>query len=171
MTRVSIATLVGSVWLTGCVRDAAEETARARLNDSAVSTAAVPAAPRCFQSAHSVLLGPSKQVQGRDVTGWLRLTTGSVPDSGSVELIDGDGTDLQGTWQRLPNDSVAVIAFDDFLRVQMRLRLAPDRIEGQGSAHSDAALERDSAGRQVELRRSWSVSARAASCDSVPSAR
>lgn len=128
------------------------------------------AADRCLRSPHSVLLGPptgSGENQGQG-PGWLRLHALDGADSGRVELVDGSRAGLDGTWRR-SGDSIRISAFDDFLRVEHALRVTDAGASGRATAHSDAALERDSAGQTRELRREWALEATPASCDSMPS--
>ena len=126
-------------------------------------------ASHCFISPTSVLLGPptsgGQQGQG---PGWIRIDGGLSADSGTASLRDADSTAMLATWRRAPGDSIDVLAFDDFLRVELRLAVTDELAKGRGSSHSDAALERDSAGTMQELRRSWVLSAPAVTCDSLP---
>jgi len=71
-------------------------------------------------------------------------------------------------WRRSTRDTIAMVAFDDFLRVEMRLAVSDSLATGVARARSDAALERDSIGKQVEFRREWGVTARRAPCGSGP---
>ena len=75
---------------------------------------------------------------------------------------------MLATWRRASGDSIDVLAFDDFLRVELRLAASDTLAAGRGSSHSDAALERDSAGMMQDLRRSWVFLAPAVPCDSMP---
>ena len=129
----------------------------------------VAAASRCFISPASVLLGPptsgGQQGQG---PGWIRIDGALSADSGTASLRDANTKTMLATWRRAPGDSIDLIAFDDFLRVELRLSVSDSVVKGKGSSHSDAALERDSAGNMQELRRSWVLSAPAILCDSVP---
>lgn len=123
----------------------------------------------CYRSTSSVLLGPltagGQQGQG---PGWIRIDGGLSADSGAASLRDANTSTMQGQWRRVAGDSVAVTAFDDFLRVELRLAASDSVASGIGSSHSDAALERDSAGTMQDLRRSWVLTAPAAPCDSMP---
>ena len=126
-------------------------------------------ASHCFRSAASVLLGPAtvsgQQGQG---PGWIRIEGGLGSDSGTAALRDAEARTMLATWRRSPGDSIDVVAFDDFLRVELRLAVSETMASGIGSSHSDAALERDSAGNMQDLRRSWVLSAPAVACDSMP---
>ena len=93
---------------------------------------------------------------------------GLSADSGTASLRDANTGTMLASWRRAPGDSIDVIAFDDFLRVELRLAVADTMASGRGSSHSDAALERDSAGTMQDLRRSWVFSAPAITCDSMP---
>ena len=126
-------------------------------------------ATHCFRSPSSVLLGPAtsggQQGQG---PGWIRIEGSLDADSGVAGLRDADTRTMLARWKRAPGDSIDVVAFDDFLRVELRLAVSETMASGVGSSHSDAALERDSAGNMQDLRRSWVLSAPAAACDSMP---
>jgi len=128
-----------------------------------------PAASHCFRSASSVLLGPAtsggQQGQG---PGWIRIDGGLSADSGTAAIRDADTRTMLASWRRAAGDSIDVVAFDDFLRVELRLTVTDTLVSGLGSSHSDAALERDSTGAMQDLRRSWVLSAPAIACDSMP---
>jgi hypothetical protein len=145
----------------------------ARLTAVGSTTAApVVAVTRCFVTPESVLARkPNTVAPGpADLTGWIRLDPGSTPDSGPARLIDSDGRSLGATWRRVAPDSLVVVAFDDFIRVEMRVAVRDSAVTGTATAHSDAALERDSAGRLGEFRRRWPVAARHAPCHAGPRA-
>jgi hypothetical protein len=89
-------------------------------------------------------------------------------DSGTARLVDSDGRALDATWHRIDSDSILVVGFNDFVRVEMRLAVTQDALVGSAAARSDAATERDSAGHSVPFRRQWTMEARRTSCDSVP---
>lgn len=123
----------------------------------------------CFRSASSVLLGPlTAGGQQGEGPGWIRIDGGLAADSGAAGLRDANSKTMPGQWRRVTGDSVAVTAFDDFLRVELRLVASDTMASGIGSSRSDAALERDSAGTMQDLRRSWVLTAPAAPCDSMP---
>lgn len=123
----------------------------------------------CYRSASSVLLGPlTAGGQQGEGPGWIRIDGGLGADSGAARLRDGNSKTMAGQWRRVTGDSVAVTAFDDFLRVELRLVASDTIASGIGSSHSDAALERDSAGAMQDLRRSWVLTAPAAPCDRMP---
>lgn len=123
----------------------------------------------CYRSASSVLLGPlTAGGQQGEGPGWIRIDGGLGADSGAAGLRDANSKTMAGQWRRVTGDSVAVTAFDDFLRVELRLVVSDTMASGIGSSRSDAALERDSAGTMQELRRSWVLAAPAAPCDSMP---
>ena len=124
---------------------------------------------RCYRSATSVLLGPlTPQGQQGKGPGWIRIDGGLAADSGMAALRDAETRTMLATWRRVAGDSIDVVAFDDFLRVELRVVATDSLVSGIASSHSDAALERDSAGAMQELRRSWVLSAPAVSCDSMP---
>jgi hypothetical protein len=124
---------------------------------------------RCYRSPHSVLFGPPTRTgqQGRP-PGWLRLEGFPESDHGEAELRDGDEKGMGAGWRREPDDSVAVLASNDFVRIEIRFLASNGSLAGRGAAHSDAALEPDSTGRLSDLRRSWKFSATEAPCDSMP---
>ena len=88
-------------------------------------------------------------------------------DSASAKLIDSDGFTLDAAWRRI-QDSLIVGGANDFVKIEMRLRLADSAARGTLKAHSDAALERDSAGKLREFSRSSPIRFRQAPCDSMP---
>jgi hypothetical protein len=122
----------------------------------------------CYRSPHSILLGPTTRTgqQGR-APGWVRLEGFPESDHGAAELHDSGGKALGAGWRRQIDDSVALSAGDDFLRVELRFMASKGSLVGQGKAHSDAALEPDSTGRLSDLRRSWKFAATEAPCDSM----
>ena len=70
-------------------------------------------------------------------------------------------------WRRQSNDSVALLAFNDFVRIDIRFLASKGSLAGQGMAHSDAAIEPDSTGRLSDLRRSWKFSAAEVPCETI----
>ena len=126
------------------------------------------AAAVCFRADRSVM-GRESPLTGRASTapGWIRLDSPGA-DSGAALLIDADGAAMDASWKRAGGDSLAVLAFNDFLRVTMSVARADTALSGTGLATSDAELVRDSAGRLRDLRREWAINARAALCDSLP---
>lgn len=123
---------------------------------------------RCYRSPHSVLFGPRTRTgqQGRP-PGWVWLEGFPDSDHGEAELRDSDGKAMTATWRLQPDDSVALLAANDFARIEIRFLISNGNLTGQGTAHSDAALEPDSTGRLSDLRRSWKFSATAAPCDAM----
>lgn len=123
---------------------------------------------RCYRSPNSVLFGPATRTgqQGRP-PGWVRLDGFPETDNGEAELRDSDGGAMTASWRRQPDDSVALLASNDFVRVEIRFLVSNRNLAGHGSAHSDAALEPDSTGRLSDLRRSWKFDASEAPCDSM----
>jgi hypothetical protein len=123
---------------------------------------------RCYRSPHSVLFGPTTKTgqQGRP-PGWVRLEGFPDSDHGEAELRDSDGKAMTATWRRQPDDSVALLAANDFVRIEIRFLVSNGNLVGQGTAHSDAALEPDSTGRLSDLRRFWKFRATAAPCDAM----
>ena len=132
------------------------------------NAAATQPEARCFRSVHSVLLGPPTPTGQRGTgPGWLRLSGSVESDSGSVSLVDADGKRLQGIYRR-EGSNLRIVAFDDFLRVEMTLVATGGGLAGEGNAHSDATLEPDASGRVGELRRRWPFAGAAAPCEEVP---
>jgi hypothetical protein len=123
---------------------------------------------RCYRSPHSVLLGPKTGTgqQGRP-PGWVGLERFPESDHGKAELRDSDGKAISAGWRRPSADSVALLASNDFVRIEIRFLVSNGNLAGQATAHSDAALEPDSTGRLSDLRRSWKFSAAAVPCDSM----
>ena len=138
-------------------------TARATDVSSAVAT-------ECYLDGQSVLARrPNSLAPGpADLRGWVELEGLGVADSGPARIIDSDGAALGAGWRRGDRDSILVEAFDDFMRVELRLLLSERGATGSALATSDAAFERDSAGNAQDFRRSWRVAARRAPCDSLP---
>ena len=101
--------------------------------------------------------------------GWIRLGPATGADSGGALLADADGATLHGVWTRRAPGAIRILAFDDFLRVEIDALQSPDTLHGDALATSDAELVRDSTGRLRDLRRTWSISGRVAACDSLPS--
>lgn len=133
--------------------------------DSVQSGAAVAGDGRCFETPTSMLARrPGTVAPGpAGLTGWLRLDGPVTASNGVGRIGDSDGRSLGARWTRVRDDSILVVAFDDFLRVEMRLANG-DTLTGTAIARSDAATERDSAGRQVPFERRWTVSARKGPC-------
>ena len=131
-------------------------------------------ASRCFSTAGSVLgrAAGTAAPAPRDVTGWIRIDgLSAATDSGTVKLVDSDGRSLDARWRRVSADSVAVVGFNDFVRVEMRLSPTPNRLSGSAVASSDAAATRDSAGQLKPLRRQWAIDGSSQPCDSLPRER
>jgi hypothetical protein len=157
--------------LTLVVGAACSPAAEDRVGGAATDSAHAPARSiECYHAGESVLARqPGTVAEGPPgLTGWIRFDPGSSADSGAARLIDSDGRSLGATWRRSSPDSVTITGFDDFLRVEMRLARSDSVVSGAARAHSDAALERDSTGKQVEFRREWTVTARRTSCDGIP---
>ena len=145
-------------------RDAADD------DTAAAESAAIATAgdARCYRSDASVLLGPSRGGTSEgSPPGWIRLESPGA-DTGAARLTDSGGAGLHAAWSRTPGDSIHVAGFDDFLRVEMRLVVGDSQLTGTAVATSDADVERDTAGRLQDLRRTWQVTARQAPCDSMP---
>jgi hypothetical protein len=100
--------------------------------------------------------------------GWIRLEGSSRADSGSAFLVDADGASMPGLWRRLPGDSVHIVAFNDFVRLEYRARAVDTTFIGALRARSDAAVQRDSIGQLTEMDRRIDINGRTTTCDSVP---
>lgn len=164
--RIWLATLIALS--AGCARDVPPADAPA----DSIHIAAIDArvAADCYRSPTSVLLGPATAAgQNADGPGWIAIEATSA-DSGWAVLIDSASKQFAARWIRVAPDSVAFTAADDFLRVEMRLRLAKEALDGRAEARSDAALERDQSGQMTELVRAWTLEATRTTCDSIPAA-
>lgn len=144
--------------------------------DTAASGATAATESRCYVAAQSLLgretapaagITSNQPVPPDTLRGWLRLERSASPDSGLAWLVDSDGAGLTARWRRGAGDSLAITGFDDFQRVELNVAAADTALRGRALATSDAAAD-DSAGRMVELRREWTLSAARASCDSMP---
>lgn len=124
----------------------------------------------CFKTAESVLARrPGSVAPGpADLTGWLRLDQMASSDSGDARLVDSDARTLGARWRRIGRDSVLIIGFDDFIRVEMLVESMSDSLSGVAVVTSDAALERDSTGRTIPFQRRWRIEAGAVPCDRLP---
>ena len=165
MRRRSTLTLI--VALCACSRDGAPRDSAT--DQPATANAAASLDSTCFRSPQSVLLGPP--VGRRNVghpPGWIRLVGLGHANGGEAELVDANGSRLGARWDRIARDSLRVVGFDDFLRTELRVVVAADSLRGHGTAHSDADVEVDSAGRPGEVRRAWQVLAARVTCDSMP---
>jgi hypothetical protein len=158
-----------AVWSTcvllACGRPGTE---RGDASDSVPDSAHV--ATRCYRSPQSVLLGPivTKSRSNGQGPGWIRIEGFPAADSGAGKLIDANRAGLGAWWRRESGDSVSMAAFDDFLRVDLRLTVSDTAVLGEALARSDADVEPDSAGTLRDIRREWMFRAVRASCDSMP---
>jgi len=120
----------------------------------------------CYRTSESVLARqPGSVADGpAGLTGLIVLYGRVSADTGAARLADSDARSLGAQWRRVSPDTIAMTASDDFLRVEMRLAVSDSLATGLARAHSDAALERDSAGKEREFRREWGLRARRASC-------
>ena len=141
-------------------------------NDSvaqvAVSASQPGSVPVCFVANTSVLARPTGAGSpATNLSGWIRLDRFSS-DSANATLVDSDGFALDASWMRVA-DSILVAGFNDFVRIDLRIHIVDSTARGTLRAHSDAALERDSAGQLREFRRTVPMRFRQAPCDSMPS--
>ena len=116
----------------------------------------------CYSTPQSILARrPGSVAPGPPgLTGTIRLSDAEGAES---RLVDSDGRTLGATW-RTTGDSIVVVGRDDFLRVELRVARVPQGLSGTAVAHSDAAMDRDSAGRIVPFRREWVLEATRVGC-------
>ena len=152
-----------------CLVAACTRGERRASRDSSPESAASSGVPACYRADRSVL-GRESPLSGRASTapGWIRIESTTMADSGRALLIDGDGAAMDAVWTRTADDRLAIVAFDDFLRVSLSATRSGRGLDGDGLATSDAELVRDSAGQMREMRREWTLHATPASCDSLP---
>jgi hypothetical protein len=143
----------------------------ARSDDGAPRAGDAVAASVCYRASGSALGRLPNDAGGATVgPGWIRLD-GASADSGTALLVDADGASLGARWRSTSEDSIHVLGFDDFIRVEMRLVRADTGVQGRIHTTSDASLSRDSTGQLRSLDRTADVAARAAPCDSMPTRR
>lgn len=126
-------------------------------------------AATCYVANRSVLArAPGTPAEGpAELRGWIRLDAFGAGDSAQARLIDSDGFAIDASWRRAA-DSIVVRGANDFVTIEMRLRVADSVASGSMHASSDAALERDSAGKLREFRRNSTIRLVQAACDSTP---
>jgi len=133
--------------------------------------ATVAASRRCYVGNGSILgRAPGTPAPGpATLEGWLELH-GPITDSGRVRLIDSDGRSLDASRRGLGADSVSIVAFNDLLRVELRVSASDSdsTLRGKALATSDAAESRDTAGRSGPFRREWRLVARRRPCEHLP---
>ncbi|HEX6313824.1 MAG TPA: hypothetical protein VFZ73_03160 [Gemmatimonadaceae bacterium] len=159
--KAALAVLLGS-----CAPAEPDPTVDSTSAPGADSTQAGTSQVTCYVADQSVLARADADTMDRPLRGWIRLDR-TRRDSGPALLVDSDGYSLEATFQQL-TDSIFVSGFNDFVRIEFRLRAGDSGARGTYRAHSDAALERDSTGTLREFRRSGDVVLAAASCDSLP---
>jgi hypothetical protein len=139
---------------------------------AAASGPASDSTTACFVAEQSVLAraGNTSAPGPADLRGWIRLNQFGVADSAGATLMDSDGFALDANWQRSGSDSFVIAGFNDFVRVEMRLRETRSGARGTLRAFSDAALERDSSGKLREFRRASRIDFSRAPCEGVPAA-
>jgi hypothetical protein len=122
----------------------------------------------CYVADQSVLArdGGTAGTPALPLSGWIRLDLRDH-DSASAKFVDSDGFAIAGVWRRNA-DSVVVAGFNDFVRIELRLRIQDSVAHGTLLAHSDAALERDSLGKLREFVREGTIQLRESPCDSMP---
>ena len=163
--RSRIGILAAVLWyaLAACSGSDGRQTA----DSNAVQTQGDASPPSCFVAAQSVL-ARAPDSTGVAHRGWIRLEHFTSADSGAAHLVDADGSALDAAWRRWGADSVLVAGFNDFVRIEMRLRHGDSAARGTLQASSDAVLERDSSGRLREFRRASAITLDQARCDSMP---
>ena len=130
------------------------------------------ATARCWVVPSSTLGRLPRDAGGERVTrGWIRLDGSARADSGTALLVDADGASMPGQWRRIPGDSVHIVAFNDFLRLEYRARAVDTTFLGALRATSDAAVERDSTGKLIGMDRRSEITGAATPCDSIPGVR
>ena len=125
---------------------------------------------RCYAGEGSILgRAPGSPAPGpAGLRSWIVIHGAARAESGGAQLTDSDGRSLDATWRRLAHDSVLVVGFNDFVRIELRVVAQDSAVVGSARATSDAALSRDSGGRSTPFRREWRVAARRRPCDGVP---
>ena len=169
MPRAQRAAIGTALLLVSCSRDQDRVPPADSVPDTVATASVHPdSIPACFMGNSSVLARTpgSAGAPPTSISGWIRLEQ-FRRDSGAAMLVDSDGFALEAAWRRVA-DSLIVGGSNDFVRIEMRLRIADSSARGTLRAHSDAALERDSAGKLQEFRRSSTVSFRQAPCDEMP---
>jgi hypothetical protein len=141
-----------------------EARARATLNRLNMDSSAA-----CFVAGQSVLArAPNTPAPGpENLRGWIQLFQFGLRDSSTARLVDSDGSSLEAFWHSSA-DSIVVQGANDFVTIQVRLRIRDSAARGSIRARSDAALERDSSGKLKEFERSGTIELVHASCDSLP---
>lgn len=168
--------VIGRRILAGCILSAAcANDQRDRSTDT--TSPAIPtigilsrdSAATCYVANRSVLArAPGTPAEGpATLRGWIRLEAFSAGDSALARLIDSDGFAIDAWWRRAA-DSIVVRGANDFVTIEMRLRVTDSVASGSMRASSDAALERDSAGQLREFRRNSTIRLVRAACDSTP---
>ena len=147
----------------------------ARLVEVVSRSATDLASMSCYSSRGSVLgrAAGTAAPAPRSVVGWVQIDDSFAKgaDSGTARLVDSDARSLTARWHRVGNDSITIVGFDDFVRVEMRIVATPGRLAGPATARSDAAATRDSAGRLSPWTRSWNLDAGRQPCDSLSQIR
>lgn len=117
----------------------------------------------CFSTPQSILARqPGSVASGPPgLTGGIRLARSEAAES---RLVDSDGRSLGATWRTIAGDSIVIVGRDDFLQVEIRVARTGRGLAGIAVAHSDAAVERDSAGRATAFRRQWALEATPIRC-------
>ena len=153
--------------ITSCAPVAEREEKR-DADELAATTASLSSdSAACFVSGRSVL-ARSEEQGAAVLRGWIRLQRFGVTDSANALLVDSDSFALEGSWRRTSADSLVVGGFNDFVQIDLRLRVSDSGASGRLHAHSDAALERDSSGKLREFRRDSRILFSRAPCDSMP---
>lgn len=143
---------------------------------AADSAQATGSSSTCYVAAESMLGRDAATPPGFTSTqpaipdslrGWLRLDRTAESDSGAAWLTDSDQSAMPGAWRRA-GDSLLILAFNDFLRIELHVAVTPTQLRGRGLATSDAAQDRASDGRLLNYRRNWVLQAEASDCAAMP---
>lgn len=167
MCRPVLVACILSAACTNDQRDAATDTTSPGLPTIGIQSGDLAAT--CYVANRSVLArAPGTPAEGpASLRGWIRLDAFSAGDSAAAKLIDSDGFAVDAWWRRAA-DSIVVIGANDFVTIEMRLRVTDSVAHGSMRVRSDAALERDSAGKLREFRRNSTITLVRAACDSTP---
>lgn len=161
--------LLACVVAGACTGDAGRDPSRDSMVRATQNRLSLDSSAACFVAEQSVLArAPNTVAPGpENLRGWLQLFQFGLRDSSAARLVDSDGFSLEAFWHGSA-DSIVVQGANDFITVQVRLRIRDSAARGFLKARSDAALERDSSGKLREFERRRTIEFVHASCDSMP---
>lgn len=161
--------LLACVVAGACTGDAGRDPSRDSMVRATQNRLSLDSSAACFVAEQSVLArAPNTAAPGpENLRGWIQLFQFGLRDSSAARLVDSDGSSLEAFW-RGSADSIVVQGANDFVTIQVRLRIRDSAARGSLQARSDAALERDSSGKLREFERSGTIDLVHASCDSMP---